>query len=259
MHAMIDGDLLAYEFGHVTDPNGYPAPWSFVASRVNTRIEKILDAVGATSYCIFLTSEDKSNFREKVATIKPYKGHRTSPKPFWKDKIRQHLVQARRAEIVFGIEADDALGISQAEDTVICSRDKDLHMIPGYHYTWPCGAQNEKPLWIQDELGALRCFYSQLVTGDSTDNIPGLFGVGPNSSLVRNINSASNELAMYEIAQRAYEQRFGSYWRMFLEENARLLWILRTSDTEEILKRLQPLHSALSWKKELQKALRRME
>lgn len=259
MHALIDGDLLAYEFGSNVSDDGYPIPWAFVASRVNQKLERILDAVGATTYCVFLTSDDKSNFRNKVATIKPYKGNRHQEKPFWRDKIRRHLVTSRGAELVFGMEADDALGISQSKDTVICTRDKDLDMIPGYHYTWPCGAQNERPLWIQDELGALRCFYSQLITGDSTDNIPGLFGVGNNSTLVRNIYSCDNELSMYEIAQRAYEQRFGSYWGAFLEENAQLLWILRTINKEESKERLRHLHSVLNWKKELLTVLESME
>lgn len=259
MHALLDGDLLAYEYGGLIREDGTPLSWPFVASRVNNKIERILDAVGATSYCIFLTSEDKSNFREKVATIKPYKGNRKGPKPFWRDRIRSHMAIHRNAEIVYGIEADDALGISQSHDTVICTRDKDLDMIPGYHYSWKCGNQNEKHVWLQDDTGALRCFYAQLLTGDSVDNIPGLYGVGSSSQLVRNVHAATDEHSMYEIVRVAYEARFGSYWKKFLEENAQLLWILRTQDKEEVLKRLHPLHSAVSWKRELLRALKNEE
>lgn len=259
MHALVDGDIFAYEFGNAKATDGVsPLPWPFVVSRLDARIQNILLQVGAGSHTLYLTGQ--GNFRISVATIKPYKGHRPTDKPYWWEKIRDFLVYHRGAIIVNGMEADDILGIEQYDSftydkydlaagkllknasTVICSRDKDLHMIPGWHYTWGAGKQEEQPLWWQNELDAIRFFYTQLLTGDSTDNIPGLYGVGKSSSLVKYISTCSSELEMYAHVREQYEKRFGSYWNQFLIENARLLWILR-EDGEDVKDRLELLEN----------------
>jgi 5'-3' exonuclease len=131
-----------------------------------------------------------------------------------------------------GHEADDEISIDARSawrdgiDVVICSRDKDLDMIPGQHYSWGTSAQKEKPMWFQDEIGGIRCFYKQLLTGDSVDNIPGLYGVGKSSALLEHIDEFDNELSMYEYCFEQYEKRFGSYAHQFMLENGRLLWLL---------------------------------
>lgn len=259
MRALIDADILPYEFGgmvQLEDPTE-PLPWEIVRSMVDDRINQIIESTSADSYSLYLT-DSKSNFRMELATILPYKGNRKTEKPHHWTAIRQHLIDNWDAEVQYGIEADDRLGIEQMKNmedeyislgnkpygsteydpepgyvypkdkaTVICSRDKDLHMIPGWHYVWPAGNQKEK-LWFQDELSAIRCFYRQLLTGDrSTDNILGLYGVGASSQLVKNINNADEERVMFGIVYKAYQDRFGAYAWEFLLENAQLLWMLR--------------------------------
>lgn len=251
MHALIDGDIFLYEFGSAKQENGKPLPWPFVISRLDARIRNILEAVGADTHQIYLTG--KGNFREQVATIKPYKGNRPMDKPYWHQHLFDFLVCHRDAIVVEGMEADDAVGIAQCEryldqltshfgitkylfkelkesdvdHSVICSRDKDLHMIPGWHYTWPAGKQKEQLLWWQDEIGALRCFYKQLLTGDSVDNIPGLYGVGKSSKLLDTVGKCDTELEMFQVVAEAYRLRFGNYWEQFMGENGCLLWIKR--------------------------------
>jgi hypothetical protein len=224
MHALIDADILAYEFGSCKDESGeWPLSWPFIAARVN---------------------------------------------PFWYESIRKYLVHFRGAEIITGMEADDKLSIEQWEDlrhceidstsepiTVLCSRDKDLDMVPGWHYSWGAGNQKEKGVWWVDEITGLKSFYKQLLTGDSTDNIPGLFGVGKSSALLKHVDSCSTELEMYRLVKKEYVKRFGSYSEMFLKENSLLLWMLRTENTNEVLERLEDLRVqsfALDLKNELQ-------
>lgn len=220
-----------------------PLEWDIVRSMVDDRIEQIVAATGSDSLSLYLT-DSSSNFRVKTATIKPYKGHRKLEKPYHWERIRQHLIDNWDAEVQYGIEADDRLGIEQMKnfalygwhldgtvaregcETVICSRDKDLHMIPGWHYVWPAGKQKEE-LWFQDEVSAIRCFYKQLLTGDVTDNILGLYGVGASSQLVKGLESIDEEQLMFERVYKAYQDRFGTYASQFLYENAALLWIKR--------------------------------
>lgn len=241
MHALIDSDIICYEFGALLDENMIdPLPWLLIKSRVDARLISIIEAVEADTYQLYLT-DSPSNFRLDVATIQPYKGKRPSEKSFWWLDIRNYLIEQWHAEVVYGMEADDKLSIEQWADrtyrldlgelpytaTVICSRDKDLDMVIGYHYGWEAGAQKEKKLWWQDELGGLKCFYKQLLTGDAVDNIPGLYRVGAKSSACQQVDECTNELSMYEVVRREYTKRFGSHWVMFIEENAILLWMLR--------------------------------
>lgn len=253
MKALIDGDIFQYEFGSMTDDEFKPLGWPIIQNKIQNRIDQIMEATGAKTYQIYLTSDDKSNFRYKLATIRPYKGHRSTEKPHWYYHIRNFLVDYRGAQEVSGIEADDAISMAQYEAlygamddlasieaikelgiarTVICSRDKDLNMVPGLHYTWECGKQKEKPLWWQDEVGGFRCFYKQLLMGDTCDNILGLFGVGQRSKIVSSLDDVNSDADMYRIVFNEYEKRFGSYAKKFLIENARLLWMLRSPDDE---------------------------
>lgn len=244
MKALLDADILAYEFGACTDDEGNPIRWPLVFSRLDARIQNIVEAAGADSYQLYLSG--KNNFRNSVATIKPYKGNRKQEKPFWHEQIRQALIRFRNASVFDGIEADDALGIAQVnstEDTIICSRDKDLLMIPGWHYVWPAGGQQEREPFYVEEIEAIRNFYCQLVTGDSVDNILGLHGVGPRSSILTQIRNQETEIEMLKIVQREYQKRLGSYWELFLMENAKLLWMLRQIPTNinEVEERLRNL------------------
>lgn len=264
MKALIDADIIPYEFGgmvQLENPDE-PLPFEIVRKMVDDRIEYILDQTNADAYELFLT-DSKSNFRNDVATILPYKGHRKTEKAYHWEAIRQHLIDNYGAEVQYGIEADDRLGQEQYRDyltsgsrgsadgdelwyecqTIICSRDKDLKMIPGWHYVWPAGNQKESK-FFQNETDAIRCFYSQLLTGDSTDNILGLFGVGAKSSLVRAIQEMDEEQLMFQHVLEAYEKRFGTYATQFMYENAQLLWIGRSLDTSpdvEIVDRLNAL------------------
>lgn len=252
MKALIDADRLAYAFGGFKDDSGYPLEWALVTERVDSNIANILSATGATSYSVYLTNDDKSNFRIRLATIRPYKGHRSIDKPFWYEQIRRYLVSKYEAKVENGIEADDALGIEQTINnsvcinqslgghhhsrSVICSVDKDLDMISGLHYN---ELKPEKGVYEISEITSYHNFFSQLLTGDACDNIPGLYGIGRASSLLKHLVGISTFSDMYLFVKEQYEKRFGSYYKLFLNENAQLLWILRSYDNKEIIKRFE--------------------
>ena len=142
--------------------------------------------------------------------------------------------------LVHGREADDQLAIDQYDDyyktwgaapedisysglsTIICTIDKDLKMIPGLHYNW----NTDEKLFVT-EIEGLRWFYTQCLTGDMTDNIKGLHGVGAKSALVSKLDAMEDELTMFEHVYEQYEKRFGSYAEQFLIENGTLLWMMR--------------------------------
>lgn len=265
MFALIDGDILPYECGGLRKrpiepdeedfcpdvPEGELLPFELCWSACQNKIQTILEATNADDYCIFLSHPKIKTWRYERATIKPYKGTRPVEKPPYYQNIIDNIKLVYKYEEVEFIEADDAMSIRQYQDvysdpydvaegkwskikkssrTVICSRDKDLNMVPGWHYSWATGRSPEKPMWWQNETEGLRCFYKQLLTGDTVDNIPGLFGVGEKSALVRKIDLLNTDREMFSHVFSCYQDRFGSYARQFLLENGQLLWMQRTRE-----------------------------
>jgi len=66
-------------------------------------------------------------------------------------------------------------------ESIIISLDKDLLMIPGWHYSWEISGQG----WTKEAvksyvtpLDGLRTFYKQMLIGDVSDNIFGVDRIG---------------------------------------------------------------------------------
>lgn len=248
MIALIDLDPLPYAYGGLTFEDGELLPDSLLQRKIDEKLKDIQKRAGCESFRGYLT-DSSSNFRNHVATILPYKGNRSgNPKPPKWDMLRQYLLDTYPDQVkeVVGYEADDQLAIDQwigwMEDdyswcpittpnhdwkTIICSPDKDLMMVPGWHYNW----QHDEKKFVT-EIEGLRFFYKQLLTGDMTDNIKGLYGVGPKSTLVKKLDDLYTEEEMFNHVFSAYQDRFGSYAMSFIIENGRLLWMLRTEDDD---------------------------
>lgn len=138
------------------------------------KIGRILEACGTDQYELFLSGD--GNFREEYAVTKGYKANRQdTPKPIHYLYVRSLVHGNPRTICTVGVEADDALGIEATLDPelIIATIDKDLNMIPGRHYDW-----NKQIKYKVNPADAIYWFCRQLLTGDSTDNIPGLPGVG---------------------------------------------------------------------------------
>lgn len=235
--ALIDGDVVVYRCGFAAQKNDKVDSEEEVAKAVDFTLESIRTGAMADNYRVYLTGD--GNFREKVATIKPYKGNRAgNEKPVHYNFIRSLLVERFGALVVSGIEADDALGKDQSRDfqsvngessrcsTVICSIDKDLRMIPGWHYNW--SKPNEEGEvgvldWV-DCWSAIRSFYYQLLVGDTVDNIPGCPGIGPKKA-EKLFEKAQTEMDLYLACVEAYADKVPDAAGDHLLENATLLWI----------------------------------
>ena len=191
-----------------------------------TAVEHILDECfpERSWYRGFLTG--KGNFRHKVATIKPYKGNRDpNHKPKYYKEIGEYLVHKYGAEVVEGQEADDMLGIVQwahpDKSTVICSIDKDLKMIPGYHYN-----PGRKEFFYQTIEDANLFFLWQMMVGDATDNIPGVAKVGPKTAdkIIAECNGDYRQI--YDRIKDMYAKQYPDYPGA-MDEVAELLWMRR--------------------------------
>jgi hypothetical protein len=247
MIALIDADILPYEIGGVL---GEEVPFKYIMDSVDNLIARICRGVGATKYECYLT-ESSDNFRIQVAKLTPYKGGRKhEERPHHWAAIRKYILDNHNASIYHGYEADDALAVQQStrEDgsTIICSRDKDLRMVPGWHYSWSCGKyQPEKPPYYVTELEGWRWFCKQMIMGDvSVDNIMGCVGYGAKKAEDYLEGKESKEELILAVEQ-AYRDRYGEYegggtltyrkkdyliegtYMDLMEEMADLLWMVR--------------------------------
>ena len=255
MLALIDLDPLPYAYGGITYDDGTVLSDSMLRKMVDDKITEIVEHSGSEDWIGYLSDSD-SNFRNNLATILPYKGNRSgNAKPAKHQMLRDYLMDAypEKVEMIYGMEADDALSIKQMERwkeisycldndlifpsvdefsdiTIICTIDKDLDMVPGWHYCWSKGQSPEKEPWFQTEIGGLRFFYKQLLTGDMTDNIRGLYGVGKKSALLTKLDDMDTEEEMFLHVHEEYKKRFGNYADQFMLENGQLLWMLQDKD-----------------------------
>lgn len=232
--ALIDLDPLLYQYGYCQLPDGRPLSGTIAAKAMMNKIEDITNKAGCYDWFGYVSGS--GNFRESIATIKDYKGNRKDrEKPPLYAYLKGYLISEHsRVRVSEGCEADDCLSIHQmsqlsGEDcnTVICTLDKDLEMVPGYHYRWERQSVKEIPTWYQTEIGGLRAFYKQCLTGDGVDNIPGLYGIGPKSAYLSRIDGFGDEAAMFELVQSLYQKWYGNYGDKFLLEVGRLLWMQR--------------------------------
>ena len=102
----------------------------------------------------------------------------------------------------------------------IVSIDKDMDMIPGWHYN-----QNKGELYFVTPEEADYFFHKQLLTGDRVDNIIGIKGIGDKKS-DKALGNLSYDDRVLKI-QGIYKSEFGDNWLQRYEENKQLLWILR--------------------------------
>lgn len=215
-------DIERFEFG---DTGVQLDPIEHAYHNANTTIAAIMAMTKAREYRVFLSGT--GNYRERLATIAPYKGNRVQEKPVYLKAVRDYLVEQHAAEVVEGEEADDALGYTQmaaeANSTMIVTIDKDLQMIPGWHMH----PQVLEPYLIHPDQ-AIRSFYRQLLTGDRVDNIIGVPGIGPKRAgkLITEKYGTRDEVTMARIVLGEYSKHYEDPVAAMLE-TGRLIWIRR--------------------------------
>lgn len=254
---VVDGDVLVYSCGFAAQKNihtvrlgdkivgqyeykkemmeeigGMEAPFTITTEvvaepvqnalhNVKLMMEQIIDECRATKYKVYLSGEN--NYRKEI--YPEYKANRDSThKPVHYSRIKDYILGHWNGATVEGIEADDAIGIAgYGYDCIMASIDKDLLMIPGTHYH----LKSNKQITIKEAEGNL-IFLRQWLTGDVTDNIPGIKGLGPKKAekiLPDGIECSTGWLTVMENYPTTEEA----------ELNGSLVWILR----EELKERNQ--------------------
>lgn len=276
--ALIDADVLRYECGSVGQKLNKETgeldilSFDFVKEVFDERVRLILEGTGSDECIFFLTGDKRTNdisarsgqgdirrdylpnFREALAKGKVYKGTRKQDKPFHWINLTAYILSLPNIIIANGCEADDEIAIRHRLDfsnTIICTRDKDLRMVPGHHYGWECGKQPEFGPITYDSLGKInlvrsksgnkivgggfKFFCSQLLTGDVVDNIGGAKGVGPVRAC-EILQDLPSERDCFSAVVSEFKRVGGDNWKELLEEQCNLLWIIRERNEDGSLK-----------------------
>jgi len=291
MQPLIDGDILCYEIGsvgqYISEETGQVEyrSWDWVASTLDQKIKDICEAVEASQKpIVYLTGDTllwkmlgrlrgslepySPNFRIAKAVSKDYKGGRKPEKPYHYNNIRAYLISEYEAFVANGCEADDEMAMEQTKrfdpshlndyssaQTIICTRDKDLRQVPGWHYGWECGRQGEFGPTAYDKLGTIvidrtkkppkivgggfAFFCSQLITGDPVDNIGGLQGYGP-AKVDGILGVCTTPEELLSSVRKEYELVYGEAWKTQLREQCDLLWMIRGRNEDGSLKYFNP-------------------
>ena len=170
-YAYCDGDVWAYRLGFSCGDN----PWFTVLWAYEDTLDKVQKKYPDAKIVVCLTDE-KENFRKGVAKTRPYKGGRVSSKPKWWRDLRNHMYEQDNVLLSVNEEADDVMSKALVEygDKAVCvTIDKDLKNTYGLHYNDFTGVEvrvNQSQAYVN--------FYTQLLVGDTVDNIQGLKGWG---------------------------------------------------------------------------------
>lgn len=225
----IDGDILLYSVGFAAEDD----PVGFATHSLRERVYSVMDGCECTQAQVFITGD--TNYRMDVAS--DYKAHREdAKKPTHLPALREFAMTTLDAIVSEGEEADDLLGINAVQNGWgIASLDKDLRGVPGWHYVWQ--GKDEGVFYVTEEE-ADRFFYTQLLTGDRTDNIPGLFnrtGRKAMPKIKRGLDELTSPSAMFEYVLQVYldavkEARMSSEKDdvlRWLDQQGKCLWIRR--------------------------------
>lgn len=216
MKLLIDGDTLTYRAAFSQDATTIAG----VCDKLDELMGRIFEATNPyatpNDYEVFLTG--KGNFRYDLTDT--YKANRSDKeKPLMLPLARQYLVDSYAAIVSDGQEADDEIAIRATAlypECVIVSVDKDFRQVPSTIYN----PQRDSWEKITEETGLFN-FYEQLLTGDTADNIIGVYKVGPKTAQ-KMLAPCTTEQEMFKVCVDAYK---GDVEQVIL--NGKLLWLRR--------------------------------
>jgi DNA polymerase-1 len=233
--AILDGDIIAYRAAFWADSEGIEDLPGRIAQDIKNWTPE-----GVDTLYIAMSCPRSHNYRRMLWPV--YKQHRDNYKS--PDSMGVALeciydIPNTTVRCVNNLEADDLIGMLVSEGRAIgVTVDKDLRQIPGWHWN---PDKEPEPVQVSGEE-ADKYFYQQWMTGDTTDNIWGLWKVGPAKAKKILDNSPKETwdeliMTMYKEEDWAKRPENKRPVEMFREEfalsQARCVRILRTGDYDK--------------------------
>jgi len=238
-----DAKESAIHAGDRVEP--FPRGETDAFANTDAMMENIVDQFDSVDDMqVWLTIPDLTqNFR--YAVTDQYKANRKNfEKPFHYQTVRDRLLDHWKANVSrAGWEADDELSaagwkawLDGDELPIICSIDKDLDTVPGWHYRWPTHNKEGRKYYLTAQEAA-QSYWASVLTGDNADNIKGLHRVGPKKAMAM-IEGCVTEEEFYSVCKDKWIEYLGK--EDHTEEEAieqmhtscKLLYLLRGDDDE---------------------------
>lgn len=241
----IDGDVIVYAAGYAADAgakkDGIEPKIENSLHGARMMVDGIVERFMPCDVTIYISSSNPAiNFRNQI--YEQYKANRKeSSKPVHYAELRKYLIDKYGAKLVSFGEADDALGTATTSRTIIASVDKDLLMIPAWHWRIHKdeGIRVDDPgelklIEKKDTKGGVRkeifgtglkWFIAQLLLGDKIDNImKPKKGFGP-VAVHEFLKKHKTVPSMFRSVADFYEENGKSVGDFLV--NCKLLWIAR--------------------------------
>lgn len=229
--ALIDGDIVAYQTAAWAQARGIDAVE--VEERLSCQVAEWTAKAFCSKPLVMLSCSREDNFRRQF--FPEYKQHRDGHED---PPLRGACVDFLKATFDHRqkahLEADDLMGIvgsggpmPDGSIPVIVTIDKDLRQVPGWHLN---PDKDDFPVYV-DQFEADCFFHQQWMTGDATDGIPGLYGVGPVKAQKRLGSLVPSE--MDRAVLEAYRDHPRGYSPSYALAMARCVRILRAGEWDK--------------------------
>jgi DNA polymerase-1 len=222
---VIDGLSFLFRAFHAVRPlsrsDGLPTNALYGFSQMLIKVIRDLQP----DYCVVALDSIKPTFRKDM--YEPYKAHRSEmdeamklQMPYFEPMIAAFDIPGIRVE---GVEADDVIATlvetyADTHDMTIVSSDKDLMQLIRPNVTMLDTMKNKRigAEEVMEKFGVApnRVTHVQALIGDSSDNVPGVRGIGPKTAakLMQEFDTLD---ALYENLDKVDKERL----RVSLSEN----------------------------------------
>lgn len=219
LKTVVDGDVLLYRTAHKAMKDNANIKITF-----DSIFDELKNNIQSDIYELHISGGD--NFRKKIApNIVDYKGKRKE-KPVQYFEVRDYIVATYNPVCVKGYEADDTAAMEchaqQKKGNLImfATIDKDWKQIPGLFYN-----MQYKNLTVLSTEERIKFLHLQLLTGDLTDNVQGLQGIGP----VKANKLLANKDILQQFSEiiKAYRQAHPSNYVEVLNTMGAMLYLVK--------------------------------
>jgi 5'-3' exonuclease len=202
--AIIDADSMLYAIAYKYNTK------ELCRKQVDRTIDRVMENTEANAAVVFI----KGNGNFRFDADPEYKAHRKDTIP---PEIKALINDMYDYCETFAMcsedgEADDyctataRMAREEGKHHIVVHIDKDLDCIPGWHYNFKSEIFRE----ITHEY-AYRFMMQQFLTGDATDNIHGLKGIGPVKA--KKIMDGYSEEQLWDVVVSAWQAHQGSDWK----------------------------------------------
>lgn len=218
INVYIDGDILVYQsiWGAKSTKD--------IKKKIDQTIANLMSDLEGGSGKIAI--KGIGNFRKDIYL--QYKSNRkkelTEQEKEFFSYTYKYLEKDWKAVPAHGMEADDLLAIWNTENPgIIASIDKDMLQVPGLHYN----LRRKEYINISEEEASM-LLHTQVLMGDSVDNITGLRGIGKvkATAVLANLPAEKHLSAV----KNFWEKSFGRGWEDNLQLNMDLVYLKRSKN-----------------------------